>query len=162
MNRSRLVLLSHCILNPRVRAGDDEIREAVQPILEVLLRTDVLIEQLPCPEFLFLGRRDKRTKDAWEALEGFAEHCARLAEETGHRLRGVPVNSYPLLMMSVSRSPCCSSSLVYRDRGLVSEPGIFVNELSSRLSLQFVEFDFRDPASSARRMGLFLKERCGP
>ncbi|MEM2639471.1 MAG: hypothetical protein QW113_05585, partial [Candidatus Bathyarchaeia archaeon] len=78
---SKVLVLSHCLLNKSTRWWQDgkpierNIGLAAE-LVEFSLRHNVGVFQMPCPEFTFCGNpRPSRTKDEYEALPGFKEHC---------------------------------------------------------------------------------------
>jgi predicted secreted protein len=151
------LLLSHCLLNQKTRAGRAYTPRVTQKLLEILSRYPVWLEQLPCPEFSFVGEREKKPKDAWEKLEGFREHCSNLADEIRERIKKLPGADTSLLLVSIARSPSCSSGQVYWGNRVIQAKGILVEELEKRIKLNLLEFDFRRVSWSLERMEKYLK-----
>lgn len=53
----KIILLSHCILNPYSKVKSNEKTENMLPLIEFLINNDIGIFQLPCPENLIYGQR---------------------------------------------------------------------------------------------------------
>ncbi|MCX8170591.1 MAG: hypothetical protein N3E47_01270 [Candidatus Bathyarchaeota archaeon] len=162
---SKIMVFSHCLLNKSTRwwqNGKPIERNIglVTEVMEFLLKHNIGVFQMPCPEFTFCGNpRPSRTKDEYEALPGFREHCDRLAKSVVEQLKafifmGVKPRIQILAVIGVKRSPSCAVSGVIRSIGreirLVEEKGIFMEALikymlEEGLSARFLEFDFDEP-----------------
>ena len=156
MHMKTILFVSHCLLNPEVRADglskpDVSIVEAVG---ELMSGHDVLLEQLPCPEFSFLGKRAKMTKDEYEKIAGFREHCSRLAQGVVKTLEDFKDIDHKIII-GIARSPSCSLSKVYRGEELVNENGIFIEEIKKRTgkNIKFLEIDYKNFVDSIKKLG---------
>jgi len=156
-NREKFVFLSHCLLNQLVRAGGSFTPGATCKLLELLSGYSVYIYQLPCPEYLFLGKRSKKTQDVWEKIPGFKEFLPSLAMEVEKRTRQL-IENKDLLMVGIARSPCCAATRVYRGCKLVEGRGLWVLELEKRINFNIIEFDFKNIDESLHKIGEFLKK----
>ncbi|MEM1997828.1 MAG: 2-thiouracil desulfurase family protein [Candidatus Bathyarchaeia archaeon] len=162
---SKVLVLSHCLLNKSTRWWQDgkpierNIGLAAE-LVEFSLRHNVGVFQMPCPEFTFCGNpRPSRTKDEYEALPGFKEHCDSLARNVVEQLKALVYMSLKpriqiLAIIGVKRSPSCAVSNVIRmvnnEARVVEERGIFMESLMRHilkkgLSVRFLEFDFDEP-----------------
>lgn len=153
--KNKLLLLSHCLLNQSVRAGGSYTPGATREILSLLSRFDISVYQLPCPEYIFVGQREKKTQDEWERIEGFKKFCSQLADNIQNRLKEITDN-LDIVMVGISRSPCCSANKVYRGNKVVEGTGLWVEELKKRFKLDIVEFDYKQVEESVRRIEEFL------
>lgn len=158
MNSTKLVFLAHCLLNQLVRAGGSCNIFATQKLLKFLSDYSVCIYQLPCPEYLFAGRRDKKPQDAWEVIVGFKDFVSRLAAEVEEKTKQL-IRSQEVLMIAISRSPCCSASTVYRGNDLIEGKGIWVSELEKIFKCTIIEFDYKKIDESICRIKEFLEQR---
>ncbi|UCG94159.1 MAG: hypothetical protein JSW13_06975 [Candidatus Aerophobus sp.] len=152
-----IILLSHCLLNQTTRAEETITALATEKLLQLFSSYPIHLEQLPCPEFLFMGKRKKRTKDEWEKMPGFKKFCGELADqikEGAKRFDGK--EAFPLV--TIARSPCCSSGEVYIGKRIFAGKGLLVEELEKRMKLELVEFDFRRVAESIERLKFFLEK----
>ncbi len=157
MSKELTLLLSHCLLNQKIRAGRAYTPRITQRLLGILSRYPVWREQLPCPEFSFIGEREKKPKDAWEKLEGFREYCSNLAEKIKEGIRKLEGTNAELLLVTIARSPSCSSGEVYWGKKVIQGKGILVEELEERIKLNLLEFDFRRVSWSLERIEKYLK-----
>ena len=160
MHMKTILFVSHCLLNPEVRADglskpDVSIVEAVG---ELMSGHDVLLEQLPCPEFSFLGKRAKMTKDEYEKLAGFRKHCSRLAQGVVKTLEDFKDIDHKIII-GIARSPSCSISKVCRGEKLVNENGIFIEEIKKRTgkNTKFLEIDYKNFVDSVKKIGKAIK-----
>jgi len=153
-----IILLSHCLLNQTTRAEETITALATEKLLQLFSSYPIHLEQLPCPEFLFMGKRKKRTKDEWEKIPGFKKFCGELADQIKEgvkRFDGKEV--FPLV--TIARSPCCSSGEVHIGKRIFAGKGLLVEELEKRIKLERVEFDFRRVAESIERLKFFLEKK---
>ena len=155
MPNKPIVLLSHCLLNQATRAEETITASATERLLRLFSNYPIHLEHLPCPEFLFMGKRKKRTKDEWEKIPGFKKFCGQLADQIKEGVKRFDRKEvFPLV--TIARSPCCSSREVYIDKRVFAGKGILVEELEKRINLEFLEFDFRRIDESMERLKVFL------
>lgn len=167
-----MLVVSHCLLNKSVRWWQDgkpterNIGLASE-IVQYALRHNVGLVQMPCPEFTFCGNpRPSRTKDEYERLEGFKEHCERLAKDVAERIRQLIIMSekpriHIIAIIGIKRSPSCAinSAIAIRNGALnQSEKGIFIELLERELrpycqrTPLFLEYDFDNPAEVIEKL----------
>jgi len=150
-----ILFVSHCLLNPEVRADGISKPDVntVKAVGELMSGHDVLLEQLPCPEFSFLGKRTKMTKDEYEKIAGFREHCSRLAQNVVKMLEDF-ADIDRKIIIGIARSPSCSLSKVYRGKELVSENGVFIEEIKKRTGkdIKFLEIDYKNFVDSIKHL----------
>jgi len=155
-----ILFVSHCLLNPEVRADGLSKPGAniVETICGLVSKHNILLEQLPCPEFSFLGRRTKMTKDEYEKITGFREHYSRLAQGVVKTLEDFKDIDHKIII-GIARSPSCSLSKVYRGEELVNENGIFIEEIKRRTgqNIKFLEVDYKNFADSIKKIGKAIK-----
>lgn len=160
MPHKPIVLLSHCLLNQTTRAEETITALATEKLLRLFSNYPIHLEQLPCPEFLFMGKRKKRTKDEWEKIAGFKKFCSELADQIREGVKRFDgKETFPLV--TIARSPCCSSREVHIGKRVFVGKGILVEELEKRMNLEFLEFDFRRIDESIRRLKVFLDRKNG-
>jgi len=153
-----LVFLSHCLLNQLVRAGGSFTPGVTGRLLELLSKYPVFIYQLPCPEYFFLGLREKKTQDVWESIPGFKDFVSNLADDLEKKVRQI-IKDKDLILVSIARSPCCSTSMVHRGDKLVKGRGIWVRELEKRFKFDIIEFDFKKVDESLHKLKEFLNKK---
>jgi predicted secreted protein len=125
--RSRkVVVLAHCGLNQNSRvAGLASYPAAVEEIVYFLIKHDVGVVQMPCPEVMYEGlSRETRTKEQYETPR-FRSLCRRIARSTARLIHEYLRNGVRVLaVLGVEGSPSCG----------VEEPaGIFIEELKTEL-----------------------------
>ena len=150
-----IVLLSHCLLNQATRAEETITVSATEKLLRLFSSYPVHLEQLPCPEFLFMGKRKKTSKDEWEKMPGFKKFCGELADQIKERVKRFD-RKETFSLVTIAGSPCCSSREIHIGKRAFAGKGILVEELEKRLNLEFLEFDFRRIDESIDRLKVFL------
>lgn len=84
----KLAIVAHCILNQNSRVlGLAERSSAITEIAEFLMRNDLGIIQMPCPELAYAGLlRKTATREEYDnAL--YRRHCRKIAEETVRQIQ---------------------------------------------------------------------------
>lgn len=162
---SKVLVVSHCLLNKGTRwwqNGKSVERNIglASEILEFVMRHKIGVIQMPCPEYTFCGNpRPSRTKDEYEKLLGFKEHCERLAKIVTEQIKNLVVMGKKpriqiLAVVGIKHSPSCAvnSAISKTDNEIkyIGEKGIFLQflereMLKSGLSVPFLEFDFDNP-----------------
>ncbi len=158
MPNKPIILLSHCLLNQTTRAEETITALATEKLLQLFSSYPIHLEQLSCPEFLFMGKRKKRTKDEWEKIPGFKKFCGELADQIKEGVKRFDgKEAFPLV--TIARSPCCSSGEVHIGKRIFAGKGLLVEELEKRMKLELVEFDFRRVAESIERLKFLLEKK---
>lgn len=142
-------------MNQSVRAGESFTPLATQKLLKFFSNYPIYIYQLPCPEFLFAGKREKKTQDIWENLAGFQGFLSSLAADVQEATERI-LEDKKLLIIAIARSPCCSAHKIYRGKNLTKGKGLWVLELEKRLKCNIIEFDFKRVNESLERIKEFL------
>jgi predicted secreted protein len=145
---AKIVAVAHCILNQSTRwqKKDQPIIRSqgpVAPIVKFLSEQHVGVYQLPCPEFTFLGNpRPPASKDDYERLPGFKEHCRKLADDAARDLNILVMMSKQSsveisAVIGVERSPCCSVTCTPRNKKgreeYSQEKGLFFEMLTEEM-----------------------------
>jgi len=78
----RIAVVAHCILNQNSRVlGLAERSGVITEIVELLMRNNIGIIQMSCPELTYAGiLRQPQTKDQYDSVV-FRRHCRKIAEE---------------------------------------------------------------------------------
>lgn len=154
-----ILLLSHCLLNQRVRAkGLSPQPEVVKKIAGLISRIPVEVYQLPCPEFTYLGEREKMTYDEYLNLPGFKEHCDKLASQV--KIVVERLGLHPLFI-GVAGSPSCSLSRVKIGEEKIPGVGLFMESLGQKIGGELVEFDYDRVEKSLSTLEKRLKKILG-
>jgi predicted secreted protein len=139
----KVVLVPHCALNQNARqAGCAESPAAVTGLVEGLIRRDVGIVQMPCPELLVIGldRAAVHIRSALDSRPARAA-CRLLARDLVYQVRqylscGVRV----LGILGKNGSPSCGVETTWRhEQG--PGMGVFVEELRAELDAQGVKIE---------------------
>lgn len=131
----KLALVAHCTLNQNSRAlGLAEKPSAVAEIADFLMRKDLGVIQMPCPELAYAGvLRQPQTKEQYDS-PAFRRHCRRIADEVAEQIREYEKCGIRLrLILGVDGSPSCAVN---------REPGILIEELRSALDKRQVVAPF--------------------
>ncbi|MEM2146809.1 MAG: hypothetical protein QW279_15705, partial [Candidatus Jordarchaeaceae archaeon] len=164
--------VAHCILNRSTRWWQkgkliENNKGSVTQILQFLSNNKIGVFQLPCPEFTFLGNpRPSMTKDDYESLSGFKEHCKKLALESAMNIKIlIEMGSKPKItvfaIIGVGRSPSCAiTSSPRKINGkieYVKEKGLFFEFLEKEtkmlgINVPFIELDMQNPKETCQEL----------
>jgi len=173
-NRSRdFIFVPFCILSQAFQAQGlvkYEWHGTLRPIMEELIKRDINIIQMPCPETLFFGIKDglKRNPMGIEYYNTpeFRKHCRSIAREVAKMIEGIIQSGYRVVgILGTEYSPSCAVELQYTSRGTIHKKGIFIEELEKILkeksiNVPFVVINRRGIKNSIERMKkLFQKSR---
>ncbi len=154
MEKKVILLLSHCLLNQKVRARG-LFREGVEKrVFAWLEKMAFPVFQLPCPEFLFLGEREKKTYPEYLKLKGFKDFSLTLAREVKEFVEKTGL--YPVII-GIKGSPSCSLSIVKVGEEWKEGKGIFIEALLNILEGEYVEVDYDDLEVSLERIEKVVK-----
>ncbi|MEM2118150.1 MAG: 2-thiouracil desulfurase family protein [Candidatus Bathyarchaeia archaeon] len=140
-NRSgKIVLVAHCILNQNSRVlGLAERSSAITEIVDFLIRKDLSVIQLPCPELAYAGiSRPPQTREQYDTV-AFRKYCRKIAEGIAKQIQEYEKCGIRLkLVIGVAGSPSCNVS----DNQNTENSGIFMEELHHALSKRGISVPF--------------------
>jgi predicted secreted protein len=154
----RLALVAHCLLNQNSRAsGLAESSSVINEVLEFLIRYEIGIIQMPCPELVYAGAmRQPQTKDYYDNMP-YKKHCRKIAEELANQIQKYAISGIKLkIVIGVDGSPSCS----------VNETlGIFMEKLRSafikrRISAPFYGVRYRRLKEDIAQLEKLIKLEC--
>jgi predicted secreted protein len=177
-NETIVLIVAHCILNQSTRwwqKGQPVERNQgpVNQILQFMSDNKIGAVQLPCPEFTFLGNpRSPATKDDYESLSGFKEHCRRLAMDSSRNLKSlIEMGRDPkiavLAIIGVERSPSCGVKYTPRKvdgkTKYVEEKGIFFEALDKEMKnlgfkVPIIGLDMHQPEDLCRKLSELMRK----
>lgn len=105
----RLVLVCHCVLNQNSKVeGIARYPGTFRPAVDVLLRSEAGLYQLPCPEMMHLGiTRWSSVRDQYNA-PAFRRHCRALVERVMDELEDYARRGYKIVaLIGMDGSPSC-------------------------------------------------------
>jgi predicted secreted protein len=128
----KIAIVAHCVLNPNSRAqGLVRKPNITTAITNFLLRNNIGIIQMPCPEITYLGPlRKPRTKEEYDTSQ-FRKLCRKIARDIIHQIQ--EYNSYgikTLFILGVEGSPSC---------GVNETTGVLIEELRKLLFKKQIE-----------------------
>jgi predicted secreted protein len=119
----------------------------IKPVVEELLKQEVNIIQMPCPESKFgglehgLGRSPKGIRE-YDVSE-FHNLCVHEAVNVVGMIKAIKANGFEVLaILGLEYSPSCSINLQYSNRGTFHRSGIFIEKLKDRLEKEGIDVPF--------------------
>lgn len=127
MERSKkIIFISHCILNqnsvvdPLARS-----KGAYKDIIETIMKNNIGIHQLPCPEFRYLGMERKPMSKEEYDTENFRIICKDISLDTINIMKEYINSKYEIIgIIGINNSPTCSIN---------NRKGILMEELLKEL-----------------------------
>ena len=144
----RVVFVSHCILNSNTRAdGHAGVPGVNQRVLELLMRLNIGVVQMPCPEMMCLGldrgdvrggerpvllentrirsgMKSNRSTEVMDAMIGQVIAQVEQYIEHGFNVLGI---------IGINRSPSCGVETTTIDNEEVKGEGVFIERLRTAL-----------------------------
>jgi len=154
--RSRkLALVAHCILNQNSRVfGLAERAGMINGIVRVLMRNDVGVIQMPCPELAYAGlSRQPKTKEQYDNAR-FRKLCRKISKDLAEQINEYRKYEIDLVaVVGVDGSPSC---------GVNRNSGILIEELRSAfdkmgISALFYGINYRYLKEDAQKLEELVK-----
>ncbi|AAB97990.1 TPA: hypothetical protein HA335_05865 [Methanocaldococcus jannaschii] len=119
MKGKRIAIVSHRILNQNsVVNGLERAEGAFNEVVEILLKNNYGIIQLPCPELIYLGiDREGKTKEEYDTKE-YRELCKKLLEPIIKYLQEYKKDNYKFILIGIENSTTCD---IFKNRGILME-----------------------------------------
>lgn len=169
--------------NSKIR-GAAHYGTVLLPVIDFLLKKEVGIIQLPCPEHSFLGEsRWGQSKDQYNN-PFYRNHCRILLEPVMNQLKDYLEQGYVLLgVLGIKGSPSCGVIHTYRapwggevsgrtegeshrKGSIAKEPGVFMEVMSGlleeqKIELPLVEIDEENIPDALKMLDLFIFSQSG-
>jgi len=149
-----IVFVAHCILNQNsISDGTAEYPGSIKEIMELLIKSDVGIVQMPCPELMCLGLdRENRNEKVLPVLEdntrirmlmekessaGKIRHLVQdlLFQISEYKKYGFEIRG----IVGINRSPSCGVNTTSKDNQEVKGEGVFIGALRNELNKKGVQ-----------------------
>jgi len=153
----KIVVVAHCVLNQNSRVqGLAKFRGVITPIVETLIKNEVGIIQMPCPEFLYMGcKRRAQTKEQYDTVM-YRKFCRKIAENIAEQIQEYAKNNMKTLaILGIEGSPTCAvkettkgyKEVEYAENKKqktkkVKEKGILIEELQKLLRKMGIKTNF--------------------
>ncbi len=146
MKGKKIAIVAHCILNQNsVVNGLERAEGAFNEIIELLLKKNYAIIQLPCPEMLFLGiDRKGRTKEEYDTDE-YRKLCREVLKSIIKYLKEYSKEEFKFILIGIEGSPTCGIFKTVTKEGLIDGSGILMEEFLKMLEdnkIHIKKFDF--------------------
>lgn len=142
----KIVFVANCILNANNKVLEAARYPGMFPtVVKALVDAGVGVIQMPCPETLYMGnQRWYNSRNLYDNV-GYRRHCRTLAEQMADYLENYEKIGYQVpAILTCDGSPSCgiTKSSYCEDWGgrpkaveriLVSQPGVFIEELTAVL-----------------------------
>lgn len=132
----RIILVAHCVINQNCVVYPLARAKGAFSFVDTLIKNDIGIYQLPCPEFKFLGlKRKPQTKEEYDCNE-FRNLCKGLTSYVMSDIKEYINNNFKIVgIIGINESPTCSIS---------NNRGIFMEELfkaleSANITIPYIE-----------------------
>ncbi len=161
-SRSRkVILVPHCALNQNARvAGAAEHPAAIVELIHDLLKRDIGILQMPCPELYAFGldRTNVRVEKELRTPAGKAL-CQRLARELVQQIQIYLDSDFCVLgILGKNGSPSCGVEETW-DHGICPGSGAFIEELAAELKEQRIAIEMAGIRDNEAPNAIFKVDR---
>lgn len=150
MRSKRFVFVPFCLMCQAFQARGivkHGWRGVIKPIIEVLVKEDINIVQMPCPEsnhggFLKGLKREPKGINDYDNIE-FNQLCNKLASETVGMMKAILLNGYKIeAILGIEYSPSCAVKYQYTNKGTIHRSGIFIENLRTILDQEGICIPF--------------------
>ena len=141
LRSTKFVFTSFCLTCASFQANGivkGKWRSSIVPVVQMLMKHDVNIIQLPCPEASFggymqgLARKPQGLK-GYSTLE-YQSHCETISDDVIQKAVGIIERGFRIAaFIGIENSPSCAVSHIYTNRGMLKRRGIFFEILHKRL-----------------------------
>jgi predicted secreted protein len=158
MKGRKIAIVSHCILNQNsVVKGLERAKGAFNDVVEILLKKDYSIIQLPCPEMLYLGiDRNGMIKEEYDIKE-YRELCKKVLNPIIKYLEEYNKEKFKFILIGIEGSPTCGIFKTVKKEGLVNEPGILMDEFLKLLNEKEIMVDIVEYPVNEEEYKSFIK-----
>ncbi|ENN96548.1 hypothetical protein J422_02025 [Methanocaldococcus villosus KIN24-T80] len=159
MKGKKIAIVAHCILNQNsVVNGLERAEGAFNDVVELLLKKNYAIIQLPCPEMLYLGiDRVGKTKEEYDTEE-YRELCREILKSTIKYLREYSKEGFKFILIGIEGSPTCGIFKTVTKEGLIDGRGILMEEFLKMLENEHIDLKKIDFPVNMNEYNKFLKE----
>lgn len=158
LNMQRIILVSHCILNPYSKAQgvlNERKLEASRKVVETLLKDfETGVIQLPCPELLYKGLvRKPASRSSYDNPE-FRKICQEIASQVVELVREYEQNIIKVIAyLGVEGSPSCGVEWTHlKEDEAEKGSGVFTEALCKAMGKAGIQIKY---------LGLPEKEKYG-
>ena len=138
-NRSKyFVFVPFCLMAQAYQAQGIvkyEWKASIKPFIDLLIKNDINIVQMPCAESTFgdnLIRVPKGIK-GYDTKE-FNEHCEILALQVFHQIKTIIESDYQVIaVLGIEQSPSCCVNYIYTNNGMEKRSGLFMEKLKDKI-----------------------------
>lgn len=134
-NRSKkYVFVPFCLLAQGFQAQGIvkyEHQASIKPILDLLIKENINIIQMPCTEYLD-GKalvRKPQGISKYDTKE-FNNHCQKKADEVIRMVKTIIQSGYEVVaILGIEQSPSCCVNYIYTNKGMVNTKGLFISKV---------------------------------
>ena len=148
----KVVFVSNCLLNQNIRARgvkntykeNGKELNIIKPLVKLLAKYDVAIEQLPCVEIYYEGLYRKACGQDKYLNNKFLKICRRHVNETVFLIKEMKKNNFDIkAIIGVDGSPTCGVDRTSLGRGIFDkDKGIFMKLLYKELKKNKINIPF--------------------
>ncbi|MCK4327866.1 MAG: DUF523 domain-containing protein [Candidatus Diapherotrites archaeon] len=144
----QIVLVSHCILNQNsISDGTADYPAAINEIVELLLKSNIGVIQMPCPELLCIGLdrgnihgceepvvvENTRIRSSLNSPSS-TQTIKTLVKQLVYQIEEYSQNGFTVLgLIGINRSPSCGVNTTSMNNREVDGEGVFIKALREEL-----------------------------
>lgn len=138
-NRSdKFVLVPFCLMAQAYQAQGIvkyEWKSSIKPFMELFLKNDINIIQMPCAEAEFNNSLIRKPQGITKYdTKEFNEHCEQLAEKVFEQIKTLINSNYKVVaILGIEQSPSCCVNYIYTNKGMEKRMGLFMEKLYDKI-----------------------------
>lgn len=147
---TKIVFVPFCLICQAFQANGIvrfDWKSNIKPIANELLKHDINIIQMPCPESQFKGYSNglQRLPKGYKEYNTpeFKTLCKTLADSTLEMIQGIISANYEIIaILGIEMSPSCAVNYQYSNKGMMKQKGVFIETLFNLLQESGIEIPF--------------------
>ena len=159
-NRSKyFVFVPFCLMAQAYQAQGIvkyEWKSSIKPFMDLLLKNDINIIQMPCAESTFNNSLIRAPKgiSSYNTKE-FNAHCEQLSSLVFNQIESIKKSGYEILaILGIEQSPSCCVNYIYTNKGMENRSGLFIEKLKNKT----VDYDIPYIGINRKYINKSLKE----
>ena len=151
LRNKKIIFTAHCVLNQNsVIKNWERSTSSFKTIIDLILKENISIIQLPCPELKHLGlKRPPLSKKDYDN-QAYRHLCSKLSENVIEEILAYTKEDYKIVgLIGIEESPTCDTN---------GKRGIYMEELFKKLSKNDLELRSFDIPERYSEDEIFLLE----
>ena len=149
-NSTDFIFVPFCLMCRAFQAVgivQDDYFLTIKPVLDLLIKSEINIIQLPCPESSFISydRGLSRLPAGLKMYltDEYTNHCLELSRNSLEMIKAIIKKGYNIkAILGIENSPSCAVNYIYSNKGMLKRSGVFIGILMRSLEEENITIPF--------------------